>query len=158
MYRRAVLAGLAVVATGCAARSGGDGGDGSPTRTPLPSEAHTTSTDAATDVTEQSFERTGDCEAAGSAAVTFDDDRVTVTGCIQGRNGCMQAALGGTDLTDGVLSIVVTTEKEGGDVCSQQIVQRGYDATFVFEAALPAEVRVVHESMDGRREVAQASN
>lgn len=156
MDRRTFLSGTVVIVAGCTGGSGG--GDTqtvegtntpTPTRTPTPR----------TSVVNQSFERTGNCDTSGDAEVTVSEKQVTIGGCIRGRNGCMQAALDSAGLTDdsSVFTVIITTIKEGGDVCSQQVVQRSYETRFGFEGPLPDKIRVVHESMGDRREVASVS-
>jgi hypothetical protein len=55
------------------------------------------------------------------------------------------------------LTVVVETVKEG-EMCTQQIVYRGYVARVTFEGGPPDTVEVVHASMDGRRTVATVEN
>ena len=154
---------------------GGDGGTDLPTdestntRSETPSEdpdatpSGTTGTPGSSPaVSDRTFEGTGDCaaEEAGTASISFGSDAVTCTGCITGQNGCQQATLAsaGYDAGKDLLTVEVTTTA-GGDTpesCTQQIVHRGYEATFTFEGSLPNEVSVVHESMGERSEAARA--
>ncbi|WP_284012093.1 hypothetical protein [Halobaculum litoreum] len=156
-----VLAGCTGGADGGAGGQNGDGtptdepGDGTDTDTPGSGDGGT-----APAIVDRSFERTGDAADAGDrASVTFGDSSVTCTGVIRGRNGCMQAALGGAtyEADADELRVRVTTVREGGDSCTQQIVNRGYEATVTFEGGLPGRVVVVHESMDGVRTAAEAT-
>jgi hypothetical protein len=54
------------------------------------------------------------------------------------------------------LRVVVETVKDG-EMCTQQIVYRGYVARVTFEGGPPGTVEVVHASMDGRRTAATTS-
>jgi len=102
-------------------------------------------------------------DVTDGAAVTFDeaDGAVTVRGCLRGRNGCAEAALSGEGVTydadAGVLHVRARTREEADEdtVCTQAITPRGYELTARFEGGLPAVVAVVHDDVDGRREVAR---
>jgi hypothetical protein len=102
-------------------------------------------------------------DATDGAAVAFDeaDGTVSVRGCLRGRNGCARAALPGDGVTydadAGVLHVRVHTVVEADEdtVCTQAITPRGYEATARFEGGLPGVVAVVHDDVDGRREVAR---
>lgn len=173
MDRRTVLALVAgagsTALAGCTGGGGsdGDGGDeptSEPSETPTETPAGTgTPTDTETgppSVVDRSFARTGDAsEPDESASVAFGDDAVTVSGVISGKNGCMQASLKGAEYDPDAdeLRVRVETVREGGDVCTQQIVYRGYEATVAFEGGLPTSVVVEHESMDEVRTVTDAT-
>ena len=160
MDRRSVLAAATGVASaalaGCTGGSGGSGG-GETAVSETPTGSATTSADGAFPrITNRSFERTGDAdEQTESASVAFDDDLVTVTGVIRGKNGCMEASLETAeyDREANELRVRVTTVREGGDACTQQIVYRGYETTVEFAGGLPATVVVEHESMGEVRTV-----
>ncbi|WP_198665659.1 hypothetical protein [Haloprofundus halophilus] len=115
------------------------------------------STEDATKLVDQTFERTGDCEQAGSATVTRDGESVVVEGCIRGRNGCAVAVLGDVqyDATEDHLTVVVATEidRDDDEVCSQALVSRGYRARVEFDGGAPDTVDVVHDGADGRSTV-----
>ncbi|UIP00707.1 hypothetical protein Hbl1158_04945 [Halobaculum sp. CBA1158] len=101
-------------------------------------------------ITDRSFSRLGDAAEPGeSASVAFDGDRVRCAGVIQGRNGCMEAELDSAtyDADGDELRVRVTTVREGGDYCTQQIVDREYEAVVTFAGGLPGAVVVEHESM-----------
>lgn len=156
MDRRTVLALVAgagsTALAGCTG-GGSAGSDGetsdSPETTPTPSGEREFPR-----ITDRSFARTGDASEPGeSAAVAFDDEAVTVSGVISGKNGCMQASLTGAEYDPDELRIRVGTVREGGDTCTQQIVYRGYEATISFGGGLPASVVVEHESMNEVRTV-----
>ncbi|WP_435062938.1 hypothetical protein [Halobaculum sp. EA56] len=166
MDRRTVLAAAAGVGSaalaGCTGGSGGGGsGGGETSESETPTESATPSGEGEFPrITNRSFDRTGDADEQGeSASVAFDDDLVTVTGVIRGKNGCMQASLEAAEYDRGAdeLRVRVTTVREGGDVCTQQIVYRGYEAAVEFAGGLPASVVVEHESMDEVRTVADVT-
>ncbi|SEP20652.1 hypothetical protein SAMN04487948_12142 [Halogranum amylolyticum] len=127
--------------------------DGSSTDEPTDTP---TSTADAESIASSTLEATGDCSETGTASVAFESPDVVVTGCIQGPNGCHQPVLGDVTMDGDTLTVVVTTEEQGGDVCTQALVQRSYEATVSFEGELPATVSVVHESMGERTTVATA--
>lgn len=162
MDRRTILSLAAGVSSaalaGCTGRGGGTGGTGDETSEEPDPTATATPNDGGEfpRVTGRSFERTGDAAEQGeSATVAFDTDLVTVTGVIRGKNGCMEASLKAAeyDRDANELRVRVETVHEGGDVCTQQIVYRGYEAAVEFAGGLPASVVVEHESMGEVRTV-----
>jgi hypothetical protein len=121
-----------------------DGSDGSGTAT-QPRFVETSLTD------------TGQCESPGTASVRFGGDGVTVTGCAHGPNGCAVPALADVsyDPANDLVTVVVASEVERrGDVgCTQALVPLGYEVRVVMDGAVPEAVSVVHDDVDGRREV-----
>ena len=111
--------------------------------------------------TETSLTSTGQCDSPGTATVDFDYEGVTVTGCAHGSNGCSVPVLGDVSYTpdEDLLTVVVASEVERrGDVgCTQALKPLGYDARVVMDGMVPGTVRVVHDDVDGRREVARVS-
>ncbi|WP_348612314.1 hypothetical protein [Halobaculum rarum] len=155
MDRRTVLSlaagvGSAALAGCTGGAGGGSGGGGEPNESPDPTETPNEQ-DEFPRITDRSFTRTGDADDQGeSASVAFDTDLVTVTGVIQGKNGCMRASLAAAEYDPDTdeLRVRVETVREGGDSCTQQIVYRGYEAAVEFAGGFPASVVVVeHESM-----------
>ncbi|WP_224270143.1 hypothetical protein [Haloprofundus salinisoli] len=110
-----------------------------------------------TELVDQTFERTGDCEHAGSATVTRDGQTAVVEGCIRGRNGCAVAVLDDVqyDAAEDRLAVVVATEidQDDDEVCSQALVSRGYRVRAEFDGGTPGTVDVVHDGVDGRTTV-----
>lgn len=167
MKRRTFLTAAAATSVGSLAGCLGDGessgsGGGTGTQTDEPTDSTTdeparSPTDTPTgggEVSSTKLEATGDCSTSGSASVAFESSAVVVTGCIQGPNGCHQPVLRETTTNGDTLEVVVTTEEQGGDMCTQALVQRGYEATVGFGGGLPATVTVVHDSMGEQTTVA----
>jgi hypothetical protein len=156
MNRRAYLAAAGAFAlAGCT----GDGGSGgSPTSEPTMTDSPTDDTPTLDGTT---FSRRKECETVDDATVTFDVEALTatVTGCIQGKNGCMQARLadGSYDAEADVLTVGVETfdPTEPGTACTEALVARGYEVTATFRKALPGTVAVVHDTHRGRSDVAR---
>lgn len=148
MDRRTFLVTLATATTGlaagCVADDAPGGSDGTTTSQPTPTIEST------------ALDATGDCSSVGTASATFESTAVVVTGCIQGPDGCHQPVLQDATLDGATLEVVVTTESQGGDVCTQALVQRGYEATVTFAGGLPSTVTVVHDSMGSRETVTTA--
>ena len=143
------LAGIA----GCLTNPVGDGGDpgdevGDPDEIP--------------DLVDSSFELKGSGpgeEDANRAEVSFDDV-VTVEGYVIGRNGCYTAELAGASLENGELKVLVRAydDADEDEMCTQQLVEIHYEATFEFEGELPERVVVEHDSMDDVRTVSEAAH
>lgn len=178
MHRRTVLSGvgvtLAVALSGClgggAPTAGGDGGsggggddDGGGDGDGSPPGGSDGDGDGAGGThprfTETSLASTGRCDAPGTAAVRFDDTGVTVTGCAHGRNGCAVPVLADVSYSveENLLTVVVASdvEREGDVGCTQALLPLGYAARVEMDGMVPGEVRVVHDDVDGRREVAR---
>jgi hypothetical protein len=140
---------------GGGADDGGDGGTGG--------SAGGTGDGAATGThprfTETSLTATGRCENPGAATVQFDDEAVTVTGCAHGRNGCSVPVLDDVAyaVKGDLLTVVVATEVDRGDdeMCTQALVPLGYRVRVTMDGMVPGTARVVHDDVDGRREVAR---
>jgi hypothetical protein len=169
MRRRGLLTAVAVALAGCTGAGGGAGDDRTATDTETPSDTATSTptatptpsgTPTPTRVTDTSFTATGRCAREGDPTVDVDDGTATVTveGCVRGRNGCAEARLGGAeyDPTSGRLEVVVRTvvDTPPDTVCTQALTALGYRATVAFDAGTPATVAVVHDDVDGRRQVA----
>ena len=148
-FAAALLAGLAGGA-GCVETV--ETPTGTPDGTTVPGTANDTVTVSpspeAARIADQSFERTGDCEAGGTASASFDAAAraVRITGCITGRNGCAEAALGrvayNADATEIRVQVGAPTDPPPGTACTQALVSRGYVATFTFEPRLPRRLTV----------------
>jgi hypothetical protein len=165
MKRRTFLTATAATGIGSIAGCLGDGessgsSDGTGTQTGEPTDSTTDeparSPTGGEEVSSTSLEATGDCSSSGSGSVSFESSAVVVTGCIQGPNGCHQPVLREATMNGDTLEVVVTTEEQGGDMCTQALVQRGYEATVSFGGGLPATVTVVHDSMGEQTTVATA--
>ncbi|AFK18222.1 hypothetical protein E6P09_05505 [Haloferax mediterranei ATCC 33500] len=159
MKRRTLLVGTAGL---CAALAGctGDGNGGE-----SPTETETTTSPTETPkhprLVERSFspQTADDCPDDGKAQVTYTKTGATVSGCLWGRNGCAVARLARADydVESDVATVVVKTvvDAEPDEVCTQALVTRGYELTLSFEAGLPGRVVVIHDDVNGRREVAR---
>jgi hypothetical protein len=83
---------------------------------------------------------------------------VKIEGCVRGRNGCAEPRLGAVeyDPASGRLDVVVRSivDVPPDTVCTQALTDRGYRATISLDAGRPATVAVVHDDVDGRRQVA----
>ena len=169
MHRRVMLSSLGLAAaatlTGCL------GGDSPPTDDDGDGDGGTPPTDTDDSggsaggthprFTETSLTATGRCDSHGTASVDFDDDGVTVTGCARGRNGCAVPVLGDVSyaVSRDTLTVVVASEVERDDdqLCTEALLPLGYEARVVMDGTTPGDVRVIHDDVDGRREVARAS-
>jgi hypothetical protein len=178
MHRRTLVSGLGIALTvalsGCLGggpptagggdgnRNGngsGDGDDGPPGGSDDDSGGSAGGTHPR--FTETSLTATGRCEDPGTAAVRFDDTGVTVTGCAHGRNGCAVPVLADVSyaVEENLLTVVVASEVEqrGDTGCTQALEPLGYEARVAMDGMVPPNVRVVHDDVDGRREVARVS-
>jgi hypothetical protein len=154
MERRTFLTGVAGVlaatagCVGSAPATPDDGPADDATGTPVPPS-----------ITSRSLDPRDDCGEAGNASISTDGTSVVVEGCITGRNGCMVAALESAtyDAEADELTVRVVTEDESGtdEMCTQQIVHRGYRVTVAFGGGLPGTTTVIHDGMDGERQAAQ---
>ena len=146
MNRRTLCRALPLLAlSGCVGTGGGGGGGGG-------------GGDDPPRVTDRSFEDTGECSDAETATVTESDGEVRIDGCVTGPNGCAVAALASATVVDGVLEVVVTTERDAPpDVaCTEALVYRAYTATITIGGAVSS-VRVVHDAPGGRETVAEST-
>ena len=133
--------------------------DGSNTTT-----ANDTTTDPESDVidsdhiAESELTRTGECTEVGNATVTFGDTdpEATVSGCLRGHNGCAEPVVEAvTDTDDGLRVVMGEADLSGPEtLCTQALVQRGYELRLRFASDLPATIEVVHDDADGRAVVA----
>ncbi|WP_318567210.1 hypothetical protein [Salinigranum marinum] len=109
--------------------------------------------------TETSLVSTGRCDSPGTATVRFDDAGVTVTGCAHGRNGCAVAVLDDVSYTPegDLLTVVVASvvERDPDQACTEALLPLGYEVRVAMDGMVPGVVRVVHDDVDGRREVAR---
>ena len=109
--------------------------------------------------TETSLVGTGQCDSPGTATVRFDDAGVTVSGCAHGRNGCSVAVLDDVSYApDGnLLTVVVASvvERDPDEACTEALLPLGYEVRVAMDGMVPGVVRVVHDDVDGRREVAR---
>jgi hypothetical protein len=139
MDRRTLLRMAPVALCGCVGAPSG-GGDGDDTG----------------GVTERTLRDTGRCGDPETASVDVTGSRVRIEGCVTGPNGCAVAGLGSATVTGDRLTVVVTTERDAppDTACTEALVYRGYVAT-VATSREPVAVRVVHETPEGRRTVAE---
>lgn len=88
--------------------------------------------------------------------VRFEGDTVVVSGCVRGSNGCHAPHLRGTVLKGEMLSVTVASvdTSESMEVCTDVLVENGYEVVARFDGGLPSRVEIVHDDMDGRRTVA----
>ncbi|WP_152040017.1 hypothetical protein [Salinigranum salinum] len=169
MHRRTLLSGLgialAVTVAGClgGAPGTGDGGDGDGDGPDDGDDGDGAAGGGGTHprFTETSLTSTGRCENPGTASVQFDDAGVTVTGCAHGRNGCAVAVLDDVSyaVEEDLLTVVVASEVERGEdeMCTEALLPLGYEVRVEMDGMVPPNVRVVHDDVDGRREVARTS-
>lgn len=161
--RRRVLLALAgsVFATGgCLAELPGSDSEtntpGRPDDTASPTDQPPTEADPT--LVETSFETSGTCESPSTATITAGPDSITVTGCLEGADGCTVASLEAVlfDTASESVSVVVgTDDQDGADAaCSQALVNRAYEVSVAFAGDLPETVAVVHDDVGGRRTVA----
>lgn len=165
MDRRTVLAAsltaVGSAVTGCleGTRNSGDGTD--PTGTTEPAETDTTDGGGAGEETTTESPCPDDasfsCDAefrvvnetaglAESATVQMEDNAVTVTGVIQGNNGCYTARLAAIEFQEDTLSVRVESyeDRDEGTVCSQAVVSLEYEAVITLADGLPGSVHVYH--------------
>jgi hypothetical protein len=169
MHRRTLLSGVGVAlaaTAGCLGggppvADGGNDGDGDDPGTGSPGDGDGSAGGGGTHprFTETSLTSTGQCENTGTASVDFGDEAVTITGCAYGRNGCAVPVFADVSYApDGdLLTVVVASEVERrGDVgCTEALLPLGYEARVAMDGMVPGVVRVVHDDVDGRREVAR---
>jgi len=143
MNRRTLLRAASLLALSGCVGTGGGGGDG-----------NGGSDDDPPRVTDRSFEDTGECSDAETATVNESDGEVRIDGCVTGPNGCAVATLASASVVDGVLEVVVTTERDAPpDVaCTEALVYRAYAATITIDGAASS-VRVIHDAPGGRETV-----
>lgn len=147
-YLSALVAALGATA-GCTNR-------GSPTDTPASTP---TATPAPPRITVSSLDPRENCGERGAATIAVEEMTVVVDGCIVGKDGCQRPALDSAtyDAEADELRVRVTTEKPSdAEACTQQLVDLPYTVTVSFENGLPGTTTVVHDGVDGEKQVAQA--
>lgn len=77
-----------------------------------------------------------------------DEGSIVVTGMIRGNDGCAVARLAEAYVEDGGLVVDVETVSNGGEMCTQQLVDIRYTATVSFDGEIPNEVSVSHDGED----------
>lgn len=111
-------------------------------------------------VDESTFTRTGTCEAAGTATIEFADTEpeATITGCVMGHNGCAEPVVESVRDEDETFHFVIGEAdlSDSETICTEALVQRGYELQLSFVPELPATIEVVHDDVDGRAVVATA--
>ncbi|MFC6725153.1 hypothetical protein ACFQE1_12390 [Halobium palmae] len=107
-------------------------------------------------VADTEFTPRQECSGSTGASVELGSGSVRATGCIRGSNGCHVAVLEDVAVDGETLQVTVTTEAEGDGptACTQQIVERGYEATVTTTGGLPSTVEVRHVEMGETRTVA----
>ena len=179
MNRRTALqtaaVGLAAGLAGCASSEGDPEEDSTEAETPEPDESNdTTMTDGDPDETEDaadtidsdrvagaSFTHTGECSDPETADIEFLDSEVeaVIIGCIEGRNGCAVPVLAGGSEDNGTLRVEVGEVEISDDdmMCTQQIVQLGYELRLRFDPEAPETIEVFHDGAADQGVVATAS-
>jgi len=109
-------------------------------------------------VTDRSFDDTGECSAPETATVDAAATEVRIDGCVTGPNGCAVASLGSATVDGDELTVVVATERDAPpDVaCTEALVYRGYVATVTLDGRVSS-VRVDHDTPSGRTTVVDRS-
>jgi hypothetical protein len=100
------------------------------------------------------FTPTGDCDETGTATIEFSDagPEATITGCLTAHNGCAEPVFGSVDAETDVFRVVIGEEDRSGPgtVCTEALVDRGYELTLRFVEEFPATIEVVHDDAEGR--------
>jgi len=125
--------------------------------------AETTNSEPITDmiesetVGESTFTRTGDCEESGVATIEYANNQAVITGCVEGHNGCAEPIVRSAGDEDGTFRIVIGEAdlSDSETLCTQQIVQRGYELTIEYNDP-PSAIEVIHDDVGGREIVATA--
>jgi hypothetical protein len=103
------------------------------------------------------LERTGDCEASDTGASAGSDAGVVVVdGCIEGPAGCSQPELQSARVEGGRLVVTVGTV-ETAEICTQQLVYRGYGVRVETTGGLPVAVEVRHTDGERARTVTETT-
>ncbi|WP_338740105.1 hypothetical protein [Haloplanus salilacus] len=112
--------------------------------------------DGIDEVSERTLRDTGRCEDPEAATVSVSGTQVRIEGCVTGPNGCSVSSLGSATVEENRLTVVVTTRRDAppDTACTEALVYRGYVATVETDGE-PAGVRVLHETPEGRRTVAE---
>lgn len=107
--------------------------------------------------TESSLTHRDECPAPGDADVSFDESGVTVVGCVVGKNGCTVPSLehvsydGRTETV--TLVVAAVEERDENQACTEALVHLGYEARVELDGTVPDAAVVVHDDVNGRREV-----
>jgi hypothetical protein len=103
-------------------------------------------------VDDATFAQTGDCSESGTATVEFVDREATISGCLTAHNGCAEPVFGSIDAEADVFRVVIGEEDRSGPdtLCTEALVDRGYELTLRFVDELPATIEVVHDDAEGR--------
>ena len=167
MNRRTALqtaaVGLTAGLAGCATFEGPSEEESTESETPEPDDPNETEmTDENTDETETdvdvidsdrvagaTFTHTGDCSDPETATIEFLDSEVEaiVTGCIEGRNGCAIPVLVDGYDDNGTLRVEIGEADLSDDetMCTQHIVQLGYELRLRFDPEMPDTIEVFHD-------------
>ena len=92
-----------------------------------------------------------------SAAVTFDDGRVDVSGAVALPDPCHASSLAAAEYGDGELLIAVGAGQDDAGTCVQCTAIADYEATVTVDDGGPATVRVEHRTMGETRTISTAS-
>lgn len=157
MQRRTFLTGLAA---GVSAGAGGigraaDDGPSTPSADGPPATESATAKPRSV-VIGRTFRPLEGCVEPGTAAAELTDSSVAVTGGLRGPTGCSVPALEDVsyDVAADRLTVSVATE-ETGEACTQMITELAYRLELRFDGGPPGTVAIVHDGVDGRREVAR---
>ncbi|SFR35688.1 hypothetical protein [Halogeometricum limi] len=157
MMRRTVLASaltLALPLSGCL----GGTGPGDDPETETTTETRTDGGQTLS-VESTSLSSLDDCPEVSIASE--GDSSVVCRGCVRGKNGCTVAKLGDVSYdadTDELRVLVVTEEERGEDqMCTQALVDLGYEVRVELDGGLPTTVALRHDDVDGEQDVATQS-
>ncbi len=168
MHRRALLAGMTLLAAGCTARGepnaaddvdrvdgadGAEGVDGEPPAVSTPQDRSVGDVSPGIDV--EIVERDPEMEA-GTAVVTFESDAVHVDGTLVGATGCHAASVASaTTAEDGTFRLVVAAVDDAApdELCTLAFTEIGYAVDLEFVDDVPEEVAVVHADAMGHETV-----
>ncbi|MFB6091598.1 MAG: hypothetical protein ABEK02_01155 [Haloquadratum sp.] len=157
MRRRTVLVGLTALLPSALAGCTGGAGSGTETATETPPDETVTPRL----VTASLLPREA-CPDPGGATVRFGEgDAITVRGCVVGKNGCtvprLQDVRYDADATALTVVVAAVEERAENEACTEALVNLGYEVDVEVQGATPTRVRVVHDDVDGRRTVADAT-
>ncbi len=158
MRRRDLLvAGSLFVVAGCTAPS--RGGPGEPTGDPTTGDGTATTPDGGTDWTTDFQPINIECagEQLGSASVSFDEDRIEVTGTILGSDMCYVPQLDTVSYDEMTRELVLVVETvraaEEGTACAQCISAADYRFVATVTGNSPSTVVVKHARDDSVRTI-----
>lgn len=162
MRRRDLLAtGSLVLVAGCTAPS--SGGPGEPTEDPTTGDGMATTTDGGTDWTAdlQPIDIACASEELGSASVSFDGDRIEVTGTILGSDMCYVPQIDTVSYDEMTQELVVVVESvrvaDEDTACAQCISAVEYRFVATFAGNSPSTVVVKHARDDSVRTITTAT-